>query len=78
MHYSKDDAKPADLDSDKRLPFKSHEDCMNSLSIAFVPNQLEGLSQKQVFAETNAYSVFNDLFLPSAYLSTIWQPPKSC
>jgi hypothetical protein len=78
MHYSKDDAKSADPDSDMRLPFKSHHDCMNTLSIAFVPNQFEGLSQKAEYTETNTYSVYTDLFLPSAHLSAIWQPPKSC
>lgn len=78
MHYSKDEAKKADIDSDMRLPFKSHDDCMSTLSIAFVPNQIEELSQKPEFIETNTYSVDTDLFLPSAYLSAIWQPPKAC
>jgi hypothetical protein len=43
-----------------------------------MPSQFEALSQKPVNTKKNAYSVYTDLFLPSAYLSTIWQPPKAC
>ena len=78
MHYAHGDVKDADYDEDRKLPFKSHDGCVNSFIIAFVPNNFDDLSTKPVLTEHKTYSVYSEMFLKSAYLSYIWQPPKFC
>jgi hypothetical protein len=76
MHYSQDGSH--DGDQDKKLPFKSHDGCINTIVVAFVSSHFEYPSSKPVFTESKSYSTYTEQFLQSAYLSTIWQPPKSC
>jgi hypothetical protein len=78
MHYAHGDVKDADYDEDMKLPFKSHDGCVNTFFISFVPNTFDDLSTKPVYIEDNTYSVYEETFLTSSYLSFIWQPPKSC
>jgi hypothetical protein len=78
MHYTQQDAQDDDHDKDMKLPFKSHEGCINSITIAFVPNNFEGLSAKPTYVETKIYSIYHEEFLQSTFLSSIWQPPKFC
>jgi hypothetical protein len=78
MHYAHGDVKDADYDEDMKLPFKSHGGCVNSFSMAFIPNDVFNPFTKPAFKETKTYSVYQEDFLKSAYLSFIWQPPKSC
>ena len=78
MHYSQTDVQDNDHDKDMQLPFKSHDGCINSITIAFIPNNFEGLSTKPTFTETRSFSVYHEEFLQSTFLSSIWQPPKFC
>ncbi len=75
-HYFEADDNDGDEDKEMKLPFKSHEGCINVTTIAFVPNNFHSISAKPVSEEKNSYSVYIEKFLPSAYLSSIWQPPK--
>jgi hypothetical protein len=38
MHYTNNDVKYADHDKDMKLPFKSKEESLNSLSLSFIHN----------------------------------------
>lgn len=78
IHYSESNVKDADYDKDMKLPFKTHEGCNNSITIAFVPNNFEELLAKPSHIQNKTFSIYHEEFLKSAYLSTIWQPPKSC
>ena len=78
MHYAHGDVKDGDYDEDMKLPFKSHDGCINSHSMAFNPNNFGELSTKPVYSESKTYSIYKESFLKSSYLSFIWQPPKSC
>lgn len=78
MHYAQHSSKDADNDKDMKLPFKSHEGCVNSITLAFIPNNFEGFSAKPTFVENKTYSIYYEEFLQSTFLSSIWQPPKFC
>lgn len=78
MHYAHGDVKDADYDKDMKLPFKSHDGCVNTLVIAFIPNSFEDLNTKPAYTDYKSYSTFSENFLEAAYLASIWQPPKSC
>ncbi len=78
MHYANGDAKDADDEKDMKLPFKSHDDCFNTVLIAFVPNTVDHFSKKPVYPENKSYSIYTEDFSFSAHLNSIWQPPKSC
>ena len=77
-HYAQEDDHDGDEDKEMNLPFKSHDGCINNTVIAFVSNSFVGLNTKIIHSEKNTYSVYTEQFLQSAYLSSIWQPPKSC
>lgn len=78
MHYAGNDAKDADYDEDMKLPFKSHNGCVTSFIIGFLPANNMELIAKPVYGEDKAYSDYVEKFLTPTYLSSIWQPPKSC
>lgn len=78
MHYSQNDDHDGDKEKDMKLPFKSHDGCINTVSIAFVSGHFEHAILKPVFTESKSYSIHSEQFLQSSYLSSIWQPPKSC
>ncbi len=78
MHYVQSDDKDADHDEDMKLPFKTHNICANGIGISFVPDSFIDLSFKPTSSEEKSYSNYKVKFLTSSYLSSIWQPPKSC
>lgn len=78
MHYAHDDVNDKDYDRDMQLPFKSHDGCISSLMPVFVPVSFTTNLPKAIPSEKNEYSVYTEQFLNSAFLSSIWQPPKSC
>ncbi|MEO6305597.1 MAG: hypothetical protein ABIP51_20710 [Bacteroidia bacterium] len=78
IHYAHGDVKDADYDEDMKLPFKTHDACSGLSSVSFIPNNFENLSLKPLHSEENSYSHYQEKFLTSSWLSSIWQPPKSC
>ncbi|MBP6756326.1 MAG: hypothetical protein KA210_09265 [Bacteroidia bacterium] len=78
IHYTQNTSHDADYEKDMKLPFKSHDGCINSVVSESVPSSFYFFSTKPVFSQNNAYSNYTEQFLTSAYLSSIWQPPKSC
>lgn len=78
LHYSQNTTHGTHNEMDMKLPFKSHDGCINSVVSESVPSSFYFFSSKPVFSHNNAYSNYTEQFLTSAYLSSIWQPPKSC
>lgn len=78
MHYSQNKLNDADHEKDMKLPFKSHDGCISSIVSESVPSNNYFLVSKPVFSHSNSYSSYTEQFLTSAYLTSIWQPPKSC
>jgi hypothetical protein len=78
MHYTSPDSGIAHNTDDTELPFKSHHDCGNVSHIAFVSFEAFQLVIKSTPIESKNYNTYSSEFISSAYLSSIWQPPKSC
>ncbi|MDO8998633.1 MAG: hypothetical protein Q7W45_02630 [Bacteroidota bacterium] len=77
-HYAEDEDNDGDEDKEMKLPFKSHDGCINNISNAFVSNNFEGLFIKPNYSKNKPYYIYTEQFLTSTFLSSIWQPPKSC
>lgn len=78
MHYSNADDGDDDKSKDMQLPFKSHNKCESTSNIAFNSFHNIEISIKSEPIEANSYNIDTIDFISSAYLSSIWQPPKSC
>ena len=78
MHYSNTDDGDDDKSTDMQLPFKSHNKCESISNIGFNSFHNIEISIKSEPIEANSYNIDTIDFISSAYLSSIWQPPKSC
>lgn len=78
MHYVMPDNADNDQEKDRELPFKSHDNCTNFITLAFVHNNEITLPKKHILNCNRKFRVFSDNFINTAFLSSIWQPPKSC
>ncbi|WP_304067539.1 hypothetical protein [Pedobacter glucosidilyticus] len=78
MHYALEDVRDADYERDMQLPFKTHNhinqvDCNVSL-----PQYSLSVITLPAIIQQHKTPVYRSLFIHSVYLSTIWQPPKTC
>lgn len=78
MHYMHGSPKDKDYKDDMRLPFKTADNCTAALSPAFVPIVNPGFEIKTMELPPLKIIAGKEDFVLSAYLSSIWQPPKSC
>ncbi len=76
LHYVVEDGTDSDADEDSRLPFKSAEHAVASF-VSVAPTAFVVLN-KPVTENSNEFADYHDLFLPSQYLASIWQPPRHC
>ena len=76
MHYSSSNDGDNDTDKDKRLPFKSHAHSENFSVNAFISFSTIEMKIKQILIPQKQYKSYFSDFIKSAYLSSIWQPPK--
>lgn len=76
IHYAFGHVKDADYDKDMKLPFKSHDNCVSSVSNIYI-SLLEKVSiQKPLQLLEKKNFETKDGFLLSSFLSNIWQPPR--
>lgn len=78
MHYAHGIVKDADYDKDMKLPFKTHDGCINMTITAFTPNNISTGITKPVIIENKSFPHYHEVFTASSFLSSIWQPPKAC
>ncbi len=78
MHYVMADDGDGDTAEDMQLPFKSDNTCGNVCGIGFISNSNYELIIKAISAENKLFNNHTVEFISSAFLSSIWQPPKSC
>ena len=78
MHYATADDGDGDKSEDMKLPFKSHHDCENLANTGFISFHSFSLAIKSTPIESKVYNTYSNNFISSSYLSSIWQPPKSC
>jgi hypothetical protein len=76
MHYCNLD--DGDKSKDRQLPFKLNNKCENIINIGFNSFHTIQISLKSEPIEANSYNIDTIDFITSSYLSSIWQPPKSC
>lgn len=77
MHYLNEDIKDNDYDKDMSLPFKSHNENASTSMVASVPKKFITLP-KPLYKELKPFIISDEMLPNSAFLSCIWQPPKSC
>ncbi len=78
MHYLHGSPKDKDYNEDMKLPFKTTDKYVINFSPVLIPASIRILAVKSI--ELSIIFVINHPtdFIPSVYLSAIWQPPKSC
>jgi len=77
IHYNEDNSKFPDFQKDMKLPFKSHENCVNNVVVGCVPHSIFSIDfNLNHFIENVSPSIFKEIIYPSNILSSIWQPPK--
>lgn len=76
LHYIVEDGTDSDADEDSRLPFKSAEHAVASF-VSVAPTTFVVISKPENESK-NDFADYRDLFLPSQYLASIWQPPRHC
>jgi hypothetical protein len=76
MHYMHSSPKDKDYDKDMELPFKTQDDCISSISPAFVPVFVQHDVPAPVELNTPKAFILKNQFLLSSYLANIWQPPR--
>ncbi|MBP6431535.1 MAG: hypothetical protein KA319_07200 [Ferruginibacter sp.] len=79
IHYTDGSPKDADYDKDMKLPFKSMDNS-NMSSISSLCTPVHYFKHNPVIYFNNNKQQFSDYSFTysSAFLSSIWQPPKSC
>ena len=77
IHYAQGSPKDADYDKDMKLPFKTIANSSFTSIYLFTPTPDK---QNLIICLKNNKEHFSDysFTFSSAFLSSIWQPPKSC
>jgi hypothetical protein len=78
LHYFKGDIKDKDYEEDMKLPFKTYNGCATANLLSFFITTSYRFVLKEPASSAKLYPLYSDNFSSSAFLSSIWQPPKSC
>lgn len=72
------EVKDADYDQDMKLPFKSQDDCVSTISNIYIPlSESFSIQQPKQVAEVRTFAI-EDVFLLPYFHSAIWHPPRVC
>jgi hypothetical protein len=74
-HYAMGDVKDADYEKDMKLPFKTHDNCVATISNVYLPSEKVTIEKPIQFLQKKNFAN-KDQFLLTSFLSNIWQPPK--
>jgi hypothetical protein len=78
MHYMHGSPRDKDYREDMKLPFKTADNCTATVSPVLIPQLAQALAIPVIFSAETKLHIFDAGFNTSSYLSSIWQPPKSC
>jgi hypothetical protein len=78
MHYMHGSPKDKDYSDDMKLPFKTADNCISLVSPVVIPRLAHTLENHVVHIPEKEMHIPKDELIPAAYLSRVWQPPKSC
>ena len=76
IHYSQNTSKNNDYDKDMKLPFKSHDCSSHQASESSYLTSIHYQIQEPIFSIQSSNISRENAYLPSSYLSDIWQPPR--
>lgn len=77
MHYTGHDINDNDQAQDMQLPFKSPGNYATP-NLASIPVSQDTINLSLIPVDTENQLVYKRLNFTSSFLSSIWQPPKSC
>ena len=77
-HYLHGSPKDKDYNKDMQLPFKSSGYIISAVSAEYVPLCVQQDLPEPVVTGSQKPFIPKSRFILAAYLSNIWQPPKSC
>lgn len=77
MHYAHNDLKDADYEKDMKLPFKSAENTHSTVSFHLPASNLKQDITLHFKEKKQQFPLYNFTYT-SAFLSAIWQPPRTC
>lgn len=75
-HYAIDHGDDGDTATDNKLPFKSHDKCWSFVFPISIFHTIQLSQIKTTFIEKKKILISSSANIFSAYLSTIWQPPR--
>jgi hypothetical protein len=75
-HYAINQGMDADHDKDMKLPFKTHDNCVSSLSNVYLPSAKVSIEKPIEFFQEKTFRTKYQSLLPS-HVSIIWQPPRA-
>jgi hypothetical protein len=78
MHYMHGSPKDNDYSEDMKLPFKTADNCLSTVSPIVIPRLIHVFESHVIYIPENKIQTSQDELTPSSYLSSVWQPPKSC
>ncbi|WEK17798.1 MAG: hypothetical protein P0Y49_13420 [Candidatus Pedobacter colombiensis] len=78
QHYIYDSAKDFDHERDMQLPFKGSDHFSAPNAPAFIPDSMVLFHVNPLQIISSKIYIADDSFIPSDFMSGIWQPPKSC
>jgi hypothetical protein len=78
MHYMHGSPRDKDYNEDMKLPFKTADNCTALVSPVLIPQLVQTPAIPVIIPVETKMRIFDAWFNPSSYLSSIWQPPKSC
>jgi hypothetical protein len=76
IHYSQSNSKYNDYDKDMKLPFKSHNCSSHQAAESSYLSSINYYIQEPIFIIESLRISRENAYLPSSYLSDIWQPPR--
>ena len=78
MHYMHGSPLSSDYAEDMQLPFKTMDKCLTTTIPVIVPQNIKITVNEPVQIKKDRQFIMKEEFIPSSYLSRIWQPPKAC
>ncbi|RXK58164.1 hypothetical protein ESA94_19330 [Lacibacter luteus] len=78
LHYNDEDIIDLDYSKDQQLPFKSQGGYSGAALSIGVPASFYISVPKPVHSAAIERYIPNDDFISAVFLSSIWQPPRSC
>lgn len=75
-HYAIDHGDDGDAATDNKLPFKSHDNCCSFVFPINIFHTIQFSQLKTIVIEKKNILSSSSANIISAYLSSIWQPPR--